>query len=474
MTDTTEGGTGARYGEALDFLAGLMMFGVRSGTERLAVVLGRLGSPERGVPSVHIAGTNGKGSTAALCASILCRAAREEAARTGRPRPRRIGLYTSPHLLRVRERIQLSREDGDGLRECTEAEFCAALARVRAAAALEPAVTLTFFEVLTATAFAVFAAAGVEAAVIETGLGGRLDATRLCEARVTVVTSIGWDHMEVLGPTLPAIAREKAGVFRAGVPALVACADDAARAVLIAEARRVGAEVAVLGAAEPGVAVVAPLDADLLQALPLAGAHQAGNAALAVAAVQALDGPLAPALHDRAVVAAGLRAARWPGRLERFSVRRGANPGAIEVWLDAAHNPEGADVLARWMEAQLGSGTDAPIVVVFGVVAGKRLAGMAAPLSRASRLIVTRPPSPRGRPAAELVAELADGALLPAALPVTVEDDWQAAVRAALQAPAGARVVIFGSIFLIGAARGLLTGEPADVLRVQDPGAAPR
>ncbi|HRI54503.1 MAG TPA: Mur ligase family protein, partial [Pseudomonadota bacterium] len=283
----------AGYTAALRDLCQLALYGIQPGTERLAAVLSRLGEPQAGIPAIHIAGTNGKGSTAAYCASLLGQLA--GALRQAGGRRLRIGLYTSPHLQRVRERIQPSDEAAAGFRDCTEDEFVGALSAVQAAAQAAPAVTLTFFEALTAAAFVLWREAGVDLAVVETGLGGRLDATRLCAAQVTVVTSIGLDHVELLGPTRADIAREKAGIFRPGIPALAACSPPDARAVLIAEAQRIGAPLR-LYAPEPSepaapsrvteLGAIPPLDGELAAAVPLSGEHQLSNAALAVTAVQ--------------------------------------------------------------------------------------------------------------------------------------------------------------------------------------------
>jgi dihydrofolate synthase/folylpolyglutamate synthase len=465
----------SRYALALRSLEQLALFGVQPGTERLAEVLSRLDDPQRAFPAIHIAGTNGKGSTAAYAAQLLVTAAQAEA-RTGEKAgaPRRIGLYTSPHLLRVRERIQVSDPDSDAVRPCSEDELADAVFAVQAAAARAPAVTLTFFEVLTAAAFLHFAERGIEVAVIETGLGGRLDATRLCSAAVTVVTSIGRDHVEVLGPTLRDIAREKAGIFRRGVPALVACADEDARAVLLAEAERIGAPLWLhADHAVPGVPVLPPLPTELGRHVPLPGAHQLRNAALALGAVERLSGPLRPFLRRADVQAAGLGRTRWPGRLERITPR--ALPPGLgaddvrgrEIWLDAAHNPEGVAALSEWLD---GAMANRPLCVLFGVVAGKDTSGMTAPLLRAEAAVLTLPPSPRALALAALKEQLrpALGRTSLAAV-----DDWREALARALRrTPEGGLLLIYGSIFLIAAVRGLLLDEAADPFGVQDP--APR
>lgn len=582
----------AGYAAALQDLCQLALYGIQPGTERLAAVLSRLGDPQASIPAIHIAGTNGKGSTAAYCASLLGQlvgALRQ----AGGPRLR-VGLYTSPHLQRVRERIQLSDDAADGLRECTEDEFVGALAAVREAAQAAPPVTLTFFEVLTAAAFVLWREAGVDLAVVETGLGGRLDATRLCAAQVTVITSIGLDHVELLGPTLADIAREKAGIFRPGVPALAACSPPDARAVLIAEAQRIGAPLRLYApepiarAAKPSstptrvtspqpsadsttaapqpspdsptgtarllsadsttaapqpladspigtsrlpsadwttdkprpsavsptaappqpsvgpmagrrpesaaeLATILPLDGELAAAVPLSGEHQLRNAALAVIAVQLFLRPgsgrqLVPGgelarLHklalDRGLVRAGLAATRWPGRLERLWPPADPAsepppitlPPGVAVWLDAAHNPEGVQALEHWLAAEL---DERPLTILFGAVAGKQVAQMAAPLRRARQVVLTRPPSPRGLAAADLAAQLAPELTGVAAASVQVAQDWLPALHAAVsQTAPGGLLLVYGSIFLIAAVRGFFLREQVDELQVQDPGRPP-
>lgn len=480
------------YAASLLYLSGLARFGIRPGTERLAAVLARLGDPQERVPALHIAGTNGKGSTAAFAAHLLLAAAQQPRGATEAGQPR-VGLYTSPHLCRLRERIRLSpsqpqpQTEDLSLPECSEEELAAALSAVRAAAESAPAVELTFFEVLTAAAFLVFAAAGVEVAVFETGLGGRLDATRLCAARVTVITGIALDHTEILGDTLPAIAYEKAGIFRPGVPALCACDDAAARAVLIAEAERVGAPLALLASPDESAGLakvprIPPLPAELAAVLPLPGAHQYANAAMALAAVRTFPGPLGAATTDPDVQRRGLTQTRWPGRLERLwpdptlaadalRARLGLPPDARlpEVWMDGAHNAQGAEALAQFFAARPDR---RPLTVLFGVVRDKTVEQMLGPLRLAERLILTTPPSPRGRPADELAETLR--ALQPALPPLHtlgIESDPLLALRLALRTThEDGCLLIYGSLFLLGALRALWQDEARDPVPLSDPG----
>ncbi|HEX6835955.1 MAG TPA: Mur ligase family protein [Polyangia bacterium] len=392
------------YDEMLERLGALKRYGMRPGLDSIRALCAALGNPERALDVVHVGGTNGKGSTAAMIAA------------GARAAGMRVGLYTSPHLLRFTERIVIDGAELDRARAAELAERVLAVAE-----------EATFFDVATAMAFAAFAEARVELAVLEVGLGGRLDSTNLVERpRCAVVTSVALDHTDVLGDTLTAIAREKAGIWKRGAPALYACDDEAAAGVLEAEAARAGAT--------PIERFGRDLDDAGLPPLALGGAHQRRNAALARRALAIVG------VGERAI-ADGFARVRWPGRLEALSPT---------VMVDAAHNEEGARALAAAWPA--GDWT-----LVIGVVADKDARAIVAPLvARARRVIVTAPPSPRALPPAEL-ARLVPGA--------AVAPD----LAAALALAAGERVVVAGSIFLVGEARRLVLGEPADAAAVQDP-----
>jgi len=447
------------YSQTLRYLAALSPLGIQPGLERIAEVLRRLGSPEERFPAVHIAGTNGKGSTAAYAAAIAQLAARRAEAIHGRPFT--IGLYTSPHLHRLTERIQFS-QSGQ-LRECPPDQLAEAVCAVRDAAEATPTVALTFFEVLTAAALLLFSRAQVDLAIIETGLGGRLDATRLCLAQATVITSIGLDHMDWLGPTLSHIAAEKAGIFRKHVPALCACVDKAARLVLCQQARRVESPLWLHPFhGEPEAMPLPPLAEQFAQALPLLGAHQQSNASLAIAALSHVSGPLQPFLTDPELLREGLLQTRWPGRIERITPTAARYVDFVdrEILIDAAHNSEGAAALASWLL----SVDKRPLTVLCGVVIGKLTTGMAEPLRDAASVVLCKPPTPRGLAASDLARQPDFGVGEPI-------EDWQAALFTALQrTPPGGRLLVYGSIFLIGAVRAALLDEPTDELLVQDPG----
>jgi len=425
---------------AAAILAELEPLGVRLGLDTFRRLLAALGSPERATPAVLVAGTNGKGSVAALLESI----ARAAGLRTG--------LYTSPHLARFGERIRV------GGAETGDAALAKHLERTLAGASAAGLPPPTVFEALTAAAFLRFAAERVELAVLEVGLGGRLDATNAAQPLLSVVTRIGFDHRAELGETLTAIAGEKAGILRRGVPAVVAAQPAEAAAALAAETARVGAELhrvadeSTIESAEwKGLAghrlrlrtARARYDLDL----PLAGEHQLENAATAVRAAELLAGPF-PAI-DGAAITGGVAATRWPGRLEALAI-----PGTpTTALLDAAHNADGCRALAAFL-ARLGR----PYDLLFGCLADKEPGAMLPPLAAAARRVVlTRPDSPRALAPEALLS------LLPAATPRAVETAPRAALALAL-AGGGELLVVAGSIYLVGSLRAAIveSGEAPD------------
>jgi dihydrofolate synthase/folylpolyglutamate synthase len=397
------------------YLAGLQPLAMRFGLERVERALDALGRPERAFPLLHVGGTNGKGSACAMAAAAL------------RAAGHRVGLYTSPHLVRFNERIQV-----DGA-EIPDAALAAAIDEVRRACPWHErgseAERLTYFEFATLAGLLHFRRERVTAAVLEVGLGGRFDATNAVTPRVAAVARIGLDHTQLLGDTVEQIAFEKAGIFKPGVPAVVHAAQPpGALETLRAEALRKGAPFVVAAADWPGP-------------IQLAGPHQRGNAAFAAAALSQLDarGVAVPA----EAIARGIATARWPGRLEEIS----------GVLLDGAHNPDGAAALAAALRA-LHPGR--PVELVFGVLSDKDHAGMLAALGGAVRRVhVVAPATPRARPAEEVRALARAGGL---------DADVHGSVRDALacargRAGGGALVCVAGSLYLVGEARALLAGQ---------------
>ncbi|HET7452116.1 MAG TPA: folylpolyglutamate synthase/dihydrofolate synthase family protein, partial [Thermoanaerobaculia bacterium] len=415
---------------ALARLDALGMRGVKLGLDAIREILARLGEPQRASPHVLIAGTNGKGSTAATLSAIL------------RAAGVRAGLHTSPHLAEVTERVRVADVD------VSPEQLDDALARVFSAAARPPAVGPTYFESVTAAAEMIFAAERCGAAVVEVGMGGRLDATNAADPVVSAVTSIALDHVADLGPTPAAIAREKAGVFRAGRPALCAATDPEARAVLREQAMRVGAEFVDVPAAtrvsdrrETALGQKFTLETAAARyriETPLRGAHQTSNVAVAVVAAERLRAFL-PGI-TAAAIAEGVRGTRWPARLERFVV-----DGRV-AWLDGCHNPEGARALAAFLASR-----GEPYDLLFGVMRDKDAAAIAGPLFPAARRIVlAAPEGDRAFPVDALAERLG---------PLAARAERAASPADALDRllpGGGAEIVVAGSLFLAGELRGRL------------------
>jgi dihydrofolate synthase/folylpolyglutamate synthase len=413
------------------YLASLETFGIKLGLSTIAALTAALGHPERAFRSVVIAGTNGKGSVAAMTAAALTSAG----LRTGR--------YTSPHLVALEERIVI---DGANV---TAAALDDAILRVRAAAEeLRAAEVLdghpTFFEATTAAAFDLFQRAGVEVGVLEVGLGGRYDATNVVMPAVTAITSIALDHERHLGHTLRAIAFEKAGIVKPGVPVVLGSLPDDARDVVLAicQERRVPIIEALAGC-EIGTRrrnglneldVITPRGNYRGVRLALRGEHQVGNAVVAIRLLETVA-DLGLAIPATAICE-GLERVRWPGRLELLT-----DPQGRQVLVDGAHNPAGAAALARYVGEEWPAG----LPVVFGAMRDKDLAGMLRALAPVGRpLVVTTAPGRRAAEAGAL-ARIAESA---GVAPPWVEPVPEEALERAWRE--GPLVVVAGSLFLAG------------------------
>ena len=412
-------------------LSRLEALGIKLGLERSRTLLAALGEPQLRFPPVLVAGTNGKGSTSALTAAMATAAGY------------RTGLYTSPHLESVEERLRIGDET------IAPGRFAGLLADLVALAERETGSPPTYFEAVTLAAFRWFAEERVDLAVVEVGLGGRLDATNLAEPILSLLTAIGFDHREYLGDTLAAIAREKAGILRAGKPALAWIDEPEAAASVRAAAAEIGADLH-FASEEVRIEEIQPEDwtgqrvrlatparrYDLR--LALLGDHQAHNLGLAVRAAETLA-ELGFARIDPPAIAAGAAECRWPGRLEPLLL-----PDGRRVLLDAAHNAAGAAVLAAFLD-RIG-----PVDLLFGVLADKDYRDMLAVLSpRARHIVLTAPPNPRAKDPAELAPLLGDRR------DVIVEPDPARALERAL-ALGGEILVVCGSIYLVGEIRGRL------------------
>lgn len=423
----------ADYASVTEYLYALKAGGVKFGIDRMRRLVAALGHPERSYPVIHVAGTNGKGSVAAMLDAILHAAGW------------RTGLYTSPHLVKLGERVQVDR------RLLTEGEIIAYAneLRPRAAQAAAPAPDehATFFEFMTAMAFLQFQRHRVDVAIVEVGLGGRLDATNVVQPEISVITSIGLDHIAELGGSVELIAREKAGIIKSGRPVVIGR--------LPAGAEHVIREVAG-GAGAPVHSVREIFGEDLARypATNLAGDYQRWNAATATLAARvfserwsAASGRAANPAGGRVPpseehIARGLQQVNWPGRWQRAAL------GGRALILDASHNPEGAQVLEQNLR-QLIAATGRKPVIVAGALGEFRARALLDVVCRhAAEIHLITPRQDRASSFAEMFA-LVPEEVRPRVHRATVESVFPDA-RTCTVGGAGDTVVVTGSIYLLG------------------------
>jgi dihydrofolate synthase/folylpolyglutamate synthase len=443
--------------QARAFWYGLINYEIRSPApddlklDRMRALLSRLGEPQRRYPILHVAGTKGKGSTAAMLAAVL------------RSAGCRVGLFTSPHLRRVEERMQV---DGEPI---STPELTTLLDEVRRATrprggGPDRFAGLTFFEVATALGFLHFARRRADVAVVEVGLGGRFDSTNVCEPEVALITSISFDHTAILGDRLSSIAFEKAGIVKPGRPAVSGAVAPEARSVIEDVCRRRGAALRQLGgdfrfSYQPGQVTATTVRKARVSVttwrrrwpeleLNLLGEHQAANAAVAVACVEVLR-ERGWTIPD-AAVAAGLAGVSWPARME-------VRPGPPLTVLDCAHNVASAQAVVDTLRTSFPPGRR---VLLFGGSGDKDLAGMFRVLApHFAHVILTRfTENPRAMPPERLLEMLRRVSEVPAELTATSAAAWRAA-----QAAAGRDdlIVATGSVFLAGELHPLLFGQRA-------------
>ncbi|HSE13014.1 MAG TPA: bifunctional tetrahydrofolate synthase/dihydrofolate synthase [Rudaea sp.] len=404
---------------------------IELGLARVREVWKRLGAPAPAPVVITVGGTNGKGSTVAFLEAML--------AAMGK----RVGCYTSPHLLRYSERVRLLGS------EATDDELIDAFERIERArlAAAAEAIPLTYFEFGTLAALWIFAQNRLDVAVLEVGLGGRLDAVNIVDADAAIVTTVDLDHQDWLGNDRDSIGYEKAGIFRAARPAILGMREPPAG--LLAEATRIGARVCRLGVDYDWTALATGWRwraADTTVDLPppqLAAPCQTDNAAAAVAALHRLRERIG---WNGAALGQGVRSAKLPARLQRFP-----RHGAAEVIVDVAHNPQAAGVLAQWLRENPIAGRT---LAVFGALADKDIGGIVAPLLPCVDIWLLGgldAQTPRGLSAAQLQERA--GTAMPAVASVRVHADLRDALAAA-QAKAGHRdrIVAFGSFYVAAAA----------------------
>jgi dihydrofolate synthase/folylpolyglutamate synthase len=413
------------YPETLDYLFDLRRFGVKLGLETITNLLQRLDHPQRKYATLHIGGTNGKGSSAAMVAAML------------QAGGYRVGLYTSPHLIDFRERIRV--QDGD----ISEAHVCELTARIRHVA--DPLGSLTFFEFTTAMAFQYFLDQQVDIAVIEVGLGGRYDATNVLDPLGVLVTSIGFDHEMYLGQTLPEIAREKAGIIHHDVPVVLGEMPDSVNQVFKEIAQKYNAPLYRYGE-DFSISETSQTDffyrgfRERFSGLQtnLLGRHQMSNAGCALALLESATAERFPLSVD--AIKSGLQHVRWKGRLEIVQ----HDPMVI---LDGAHNPLGARVLFDFLQSQLHDCPGRKIIVVLGMMNDKPHAEyVQVLLPLIDTLIVTQPHMNR----AATVDELRHAVPREDVKICAIADPWEAYSQAHQDARPSDLICVTGSLFLVG------------------------
>jgi dihydrofolate synthase/folylpolyglutamate synthase len=432
------------FESSLSYLYGLQSHGIKPGLSRTTTLLGALGNPQTLFQVFHIAGTNGKGSTAAMLASILGR------------QGYRVGLYTSPHLVNFTERIRV--DDSP----IPDERLLGLTDTIRRIAESQVPEGPTFFEAATAMAFAYFAEAGVQYGVIEVGLGGRFDATNVVSPHVSVITTIGLDHQQYLGHSLEEIAREKAGIIKTGAPIILGRLGEGPASMIRTMAMQCSAPAFSLGT-----------DFDMAGESParfsyrglrqnyeeltcaLDGRHQLDNAACALAALEAARGRGTVIADD--AIREGLRLVRWPGRLELVG-------RAPDILLDGAHNPQAAEALAAHLMKNRASSSPGRLVMVIGMMKDKdhrAVLSRLAAVPRLSRIILTRAAHPRAAAPEDLAHHAAD-----LGLPVQTAATVQEALSCArsMAGPADT-ICVTGSLLVVGETKAILENSTVSALR---------
>jgi dihydrofolate synthase/folylpolyglutamate synthase len=421
------------YQDILKHIYGLGRFGIKPGLERTRTLLEALSNPQDGLRVIHVAGTNGKGSTAAFLSAILTAAGHQ------------VGLFTSPHLITFQERIRISG------REIHEQDVVSLAERVLTVA---PPGT-TFFEIVTAMSYLYFAEQGVGPAIMEVGMGGRLDATNVAEGILSLISPIALDHCEYLGNSIARIAREKAGIIKAGHPVVIASQHPDAQKTIARRCARLGSRVFQDGRDftatwKTGGLAYQGIHWNMEGLRPgIPGRYQTTNAALALCASELLD-QQGLAVSEEAA-RKGIEQAFWPGRMEMF-------PGPPRIILDGAHNPAGAEALAEAL-------ADIPresLILVVGMVGDKDVNGILAPLlPHVDRIIAVCPAVPRGLPSVELAERC--GALGHRAIDA---GDVTSGLKIAFSSASdNDLVLVCGSLFTVGEARARILARSFEPFR---------
>jgi dihydrofolate synthase/folylpolyglutamate synthase len=412
--------------------------------DRMWRILGKLGNPQEKLPPViHVAGTNGKGSTVAYLRAMM-----EAAGLT-------VHCYTSPHLVRFHERIRIGRPQGGML--IPEAELSALLEECENANAREP---ITFFEITTAAAFLAFSRVPADYLLLEVGLGGRLDATNvISKPKLSIITTIDYDHQQFLGDTLTLIAGEKAGILKREVPAIVGVQPNEAREQIERAGSRVGSPLLIANQdwqsyEQHGRLVFQDENGLLDLPIPqLPGRHQIDNAGNAIAAVRALGDHRISDHH----IAQGLKSVVWPARMQRLGsgALHALIPADCEIWLDGGHNPSGGRALAQSF-SELNERYSRPLILIWGMLNTKETEGFLSPFAGVAHKVFTLTiPGEQNAVPAERLAEVAMTLRLPAEPANSIED----AIRKAGQIEPAPRILICGSLYLAGRVLAAHLGE---------------
>jgi len=426
------------YHESIRYLYNLQKYGIKLGLDNISRLVSALGNPQTSFRTVHVGGTNGKGSTSSIIASILRSAGFS------------VGLFTSPHLISFTERIRINGT------EIHEDDVVRLAEEVREAASQINHLSPTFFEVVTAMALLHFNRQRTDIAVMEVGMGGRLDATNIITPDVSVITQIGYDHTEYLGRTLRDIAAEKAGIIKKGVPVVTADQEKDSLEVIAARAKDHDAVLFAYGSDFSSRLIGSDTRGIQFEyrdtemrigdlSLPLAGAHQMINASLAIKAVSLVSGSL-----SGRVIKEGVRSTRWPGRLEYIH----DDPPVI---IDAAHNPSAAAVLSESLRGTFIK-RHKKIILILGIMGDKDIAGILRPLlPLAWNVILTRPSYARAAPP-ETIGRIAESmGFSNFRIAQTLREALETGMKEARDIrPDPALLVITGSFYTTGEAREVL------------------
>lgn len=428
------------YSDAISYLYALQKYGIKFGLDNTIRLLALFGDPHQEFRAIHVAGTNGKGSTSAMIASML------------KSHGYRVGLFTSPHLVSFTERIRINMKE-IGERDVIDLtkEIKAVIDRVNQA--LNGTLKPTFFEFVTVMAFLYFSRRGVDWAVIETGMGGRLDATNVITPSVSVITRIGLDHQEFLGNTIRAIAMEKAGIIKEGIPVVSASQDEEALEVIMNRAAEMDSEIHVYN--RDFRAIMRDINIRGINFdyqgreffrnlyVPLSGDHQLENASLAVKAIEIalgtnLRGPS---------VRRGLSNTRWPGRLELL--RRPLEP--YDFLIDGAHNPSAVEAIERALNSFYRASYDR-IVFIIGIMADKDIEGILKPLLPLSYHTIFTAPDYDRAASPELLLEIASKQGFNAESCPSIRESLNRAMAMARGLSGRTLIMITGSFYTTGQA----------------------